>query len=848
MKKTKILVVGNGMVGHKLIENLLNSPKAAQFDLVTFAEEPRLAYDRVQLSAYFSGSTAADLMLTSEEYYRSNGVNYVLNERVIEILPEKNCVITASGRTESYDKLVLATGSYPFVPPLPGRDQPHCLVYRTIEDLEAITASAAVSKIGVVVGGGLLGLEAANALKNLGLETHVVEFAPRLMAVQLDEGGGQVLRKKIEKLDVKVHTEKNTQEIVAGEKCRYRMNFANGSFLETDMILFSAGIRPRDELARKANLSVGERGGIVVNNFCQTSVDNIYAVGECALWSNRIFGLVAPGYQMAKVAASHIDGGANQFTGADMSTKLKLLGVEVASIGDAHARTPGSLSYVYQDGINEIYKRLVLSPDGKKLIGAVLVGDASVYGNLLQICLNGMDVPAAPEQLIVPASDGQAATGLGVGSLPETATICSCHDVSKGAICCAVRDGATTIGAIKSATKAGTGCGGCVALATQVMNSELTKLGVEVNTDICEHFSFTRQELFHLVRVGKIQTFEALLEKHGRGLGCDICKPAVASILASCWNEFIMKNELAPLQDTNDYFMANIQKNGTYSVVPRIAGGEITPDKLIVLGQVAKKYNLYTKITGGQRIDLFGAQLDDLPTIWKELVNAGFETGHAYGKSVRTVKSCVGSTWCRYGVLDSVGMAIAIEDRYKGLRSPHKLKFAVSGCTRECAEAQSKDVGVIATENGWSLYVCGNGGMKPRHADLFATGLDDATLVKYIDRFLMFYVRTADRLQRTSVWMDNLEGGLKYLKSVIIDDSLGLGAELESDMQRVVDAYQCEWKSTISDQEKLKRFRTFVNSEKRDNTVVFVEERQQIRPASEEEIVRFVTARELEMA
>lgn len=846
MKKTKILVVGNGMVGHKFIENMLNSPQADTFDIVTFAEEPRLAYDRVQLSSYFSGSTAADLMLTSEDYYRSNGVHYVLNEQVTEIQPENNCVITASGRKETYDKLVLATGSYPFVPPLPGRDQPHCLVYRTIEDLEAITESAAQSKIGVVVGGGLLGLEAANALKNLGLDTHVVEFAPRLMAVQLDEGGGLVLRKKIEKLDVKVHTEKNTQEIVAGEKCRYRMNFADGSYLETDMILFSAGIRPRDELARNASLSVGERGGIVVNNFCQTSIANIYAIGECALWSGRIYGLVAPGYQMAKVAVSHITGGADQFVGADMSTKLKLLGVEVASIGDAHARTPGALSYVYQDGINEIYKRLVLSPDGKKLIGSVLVGDTEVYGNLLQICLNGMDVPEAPEQLIVPASDGQAASGLGVDALPETATICSCHDVSKGTICCAVRDGATTIGAIKSMTKAGTGCGGCVALATQVMNSELTKLGVEVNTDLCEHFPFTRQELFHLVRVEKIQTFDALIEKHGRGLGCDICKPTVASILASCWNEFIMKNELAPLQDTNDYFMANMQKNGTYSIVPRIAGGEITPDKLIVLGQVGKKYNLYTKITGGQRIDLFGAQLDDLPAIWQELVDAGFETGHAYGKSVRTVKSCVGSTWCRYGVLDSVGMAIAIEERYKGLRAPHKLKFAVSGCTRECAEAQSKDVGVIATETGWSLYVCGNGGMKPRHADLFATGLDDATLVKYIDRFLMFYVRTADRLQRTSVWMDNLEGGLKYLKSVIIEDKLGIGAELENDMQRVVDAYQCEWKSTIGDAEKLKRFRTFVNSEKRDNTVVFVEERNQIRPANEDELVRFVTSTELE--
>ncbi|MEY4589198.1 MAG: nitrite reductase large subunit [Pseudomonadota bacterium] len=846
MKKHKILVVGNGMVGHKFIDNMIQHPQADLYEVATFAEEPRLAYDRVQLSKYFSGSSAEDLMLTSESYYQENGINYILSDKVTSIDTANHSVTTASGHCEHYDTLVLATGSYPFVPPLPGKDQPHCLVYRTIEDLEAITASASVSKIGVVVGGGLLGLEAAKALKDLGLETHVVEFAPRLMAVQLDEAGGNLLRRKIEALNVKVHTEKNTKEIVAGETCRYRMNFVDGSFLETDMILFSAGIRPQDELARSSHIKIGERGGIVVNNNCQTSVDNIYAIGECALWDNKIFGLVAPGYQMAKVAVSQITGGSEQFLGADMSTKLKLLGVDVASIGDAHGRTPGCISYVFQDGVKEIYKRLIVSADGKKLLGAVLLGEVEAYGNLLQICLNNMDLPEDPSGLIVPSVDG--ATGLGVDALPDSAIICSCHDVSKGTICDAVQAGACTIGDIKSCTKAGTGCGGCVALATQVMNSELTKLGVEVNTDLCEHFPYTRQELYHLIRVGEIKTFEDLLHKHGKGLGCDICKPTAGSIFASCWNELIMKDKLAPLQDTNDHFMANLQKNGTYSIVPRIAGGEITPDKLIVLGQVAKKYNLYTKITGGQRIDLFGAQQHELPLIWRELVDAGFETGHAYGKSLRTVKSCVGSTWCRYGVLDSVGMAIRLEERYKGLRAPHKIKFGVSGCTRECAEAQSKDVGVIATETGWSLYVCGNGGMKPRHADLFATGLNDEQLIKYIDRFLMFYVRTGDRLQRTSVWMDNLEGGLKYLKSVIIDDKLGLGAELENEMQSVVNTYQCEWKSTIEDAEKSKRFRTFVNSDAKDNTVVFVEERAQIRPANEEELVHFINNNPLETA
>ncbi|MET0379027.1 MAG: (2Fe-2S)-binding protein, partial [Spongiibacteraceae bacterium] len=440
-----------------------------------------------------------------------------------------------------------------------------------------------------------------------------------------------------------------------------------------------------------------------------------------------------------------------------------------------------------------------------------------------------------PNCLILPNVDG-ASAAIGVDALPETAMICSCFDVSKGAICCSVQNGARTMGDIKAVTKASTGCGGCTALTKQVMDSELKKLGVEVSNHICEHFPHSRQELADIIRIKKIKTFDDLLDSHGNGgLGCEICKPAVGSILAGFWNEFVLDKKHIGLQDTNDIFLGNMQKDGTYSIVPRVAGGEITPDKLIVLGQVAKQYNLYTKITGGQRIDLFGAQLHQLPAIWKVLVDAGFETGHAYGKSLRTVKSCVGSTWCRYGVLDSVGMAITLENRYKGVRAPHKIKFGVSGCTRECAEAQSKDFGVIATETGWSLYVCGNGGMRPRHADLFATGLDDVTLIKYLDRVMMFYIRTGDRLQRTSVWMENMEGGLDYLKKVVMEDSLGLNADLEAQMQTVIAAYQCEWKSTVEDPEKVKRFRQFVNSEAKDENILFVEERGQIRPATQVE-------------
>jgi nitrite reductase (NADH) large subunit len=834
--KKQLVVIGNGMVGHKFLQSMVNSDEMQNYDITTFCEETRFAYDRVQLSSYFNGKTEEDLSLVEPDFFEKNNITVHIGDRAAHIDRDKKIVTSDKGQRISYDKIVLATGSFPFVPPIPGHERENCFVYRTIDDLIDIAKAGKESKVGVVIGGGLLGLEAAKALKDLGLKTHVVEFAPRLMAVQIDDGAGAVLRKKIEELGVSVHTQKNTQGIVDGEQCLHRMNFADGSHIETDVILFSAGIRPRDDIARDCGLTLGERGGIVIDDHCQTSDKDIYAIGECALWDGKIFGLVAPGYQMAQVVADRLSLKENSFTGADMSTKLKLMGVDVASIGDAHATTEKAKIYTYVNGADDVYKKIVVSEDNKRLLGAVLIGDTVDYGNLLQLKLNDIALPEYPDALILPQRDGSGATGLGVEALPDAAQICSCFDVSKGALCQAISDGATTMASLKECTSATTGCGGCTALVGQVLNKELEKLGMDVNTDLCEHFAYTRQDLYHLVRVGKIKTFDEMIEKHGKGYGCDICKPTLASIFASCWNDYVLETPHTGLQDTNDRYLANIQKNGTYSIVPRIPGGEITPDKLITLGEVGKKYNLYTKITGGQRVDLFGAHQEDLPVIWKELIDAGFETGHAYGKSLRTVKSCVGSTWCRYGVADSVTTAIDLENRYKGLRTPHKIKFAVSGCTRECAEAQSKDVGVIATENGWNLYLCGNGGMKPRHADLFATGLDYETMVQYIDRFLMFYVKTADRLQRTSTWMMNLEGGIDYLREVVIEDSLGLAETFETEMQNVIDTYQCEWKTTVENEEKSKTFKAFVNSDKGDSQIVFVSERDQIRPARKEEI------------
>ena len=836
---THIVVIGNGMVGHYFVQELVKRQPdlaAAKLQVTVLGEEPRPAYDRVHLSSFFSGSTAEDLSLVEPGFYERPGLELRLNARTATIDRRQRIVILTDGTMLHYDKLVLATGSVPFVPGVAGSDRDNCFVYRTIEDLEAMTVAGAKAKRGVVVGGGLLGLECAKALRDMGLETHVVEFAPRLMAMQVDETGGRLLRSKIEDLGVHVHTSRNTTAITDGATARHRMVFFDESWLETDMIVFSAGIRPRDELARESGLAIGARGGIVIDDVCRSSDHNIYAIGECASWNGETFGLVAPGYDMARVACAHLFGdAATTFQGADMSTKLKLMGVDVASVGDAHGKTHGSRSYQYLDEVSKIYKKIVVSEDGKKLLGAVLIGNADEYGTLQQMTVNAMPLPENPEFLILPASDGKAKPGLGVNALPDSAVLCSCNNVTKGQIGEAVANGACSIGEIKACTKAGTACGGCVSLVTQVMKAQMVELGMTVNNHLCEHFPYSRQELYHLVRVEQIRSFDELLEKHGKGLGCDICKPTAASILASCWNDFVLKKDLASLQDSNDYFLGNIQKDGSYSVVPRMPGGEVTPDGLITIGKIAKKYSLYTKVTGGARVDMFGARVEQLPLIWEELIAAGFESGHAYGKSLRTVKSCVGSTWCRYGVDDSVGLAVQLENRYKGLRAPHKIKFGVSGCTRECAEAQGKDVGVIATENGWNLYVCGNGGMKPRHAELLASDLSKEGLICMIDRFLMFYIRTADRLQRTSTWRDNLEGGLDYLKDVIINDSLGLGVELEAQMQHVVDNYQDEWKTAISDPAVRQRFRSFINSAASDENIVFVKEREQMRPATSAE-------------
>jgi nitrite reductase (NADH) large subunit len=830
----RVVVAGNGMVGHKVVETLLGGD-GSRFHVTVFGEERHLAYDRVGLSSFFDGATVAELSLVADDLY--DGVDVFLGDAIVAIDRDAHKVVAASGAVVGYDTLVIATGSSPFVPPIPGHDLPGCFVYRTIDDLEAIRDAAEGRRVGAVVGGGLLGLEAANALLHLGLETHVIEYAPRLMPVQVDESGGDVLRTHVEELGVVVHTSAQTTEIAPGPDGRAAaMRFADGADLPVDLVVFSAGIRPRDQLARDCGIEVGERGGIVVDDACRTSDPDVYAIGECALAAGRVWGLVAPGYDMARVVAQQLLGERDAaFVGGDLSAKLKLLGVDVASFGDAFATTAGAHAITFVDPLSKVYKKLVVDAAGEQVLGGILVGDASAYQVLVQMSRGDMPTPEHPERLIVPATDGESVL-VGVGALACDATICSCNRVTKDSVCAAIAaDGLTDVGAIKRTTSAGTTCGGCVPLLTDILKDELRRAGATVDDSLCEHFAYTRQELFEIVRVERIVSFSELLSSHGRGLGCEICKPAVASMLASMSTGYILDGEQAALQDTNDHFLANLQRDGTYSVVPRVPGGEITPDQLIAIGNVAKEFGLYTKITGGQRIDLFGARVDELPSIWARLIDAGMESGHAYGKALRTVKSCVGQTWCRYGVRDSTAMAVRLELRYRGLRAPHKLKSAVSGCVRECAEAQGKDFGVIATERGWNLFVAGNGGMRPRHADLLAEDLDDDTLIRYIDRFLMFYIRTADRLERTSTWLEKLDGGIEHLREVVIDDSLGIAAELEAEMERHVAGYECEWAATLADPVRLRRFRSFVNDDRPDPSIVMVRERGQHRPAYREE-------------
>ncbi|MCP4481537.1 MAG: nitrite reductase small subunit NirD [bacterium] len=836
MKKNHIIVIGNGMSSYKFCERMLEYDLEKKYTISIFGEEKYPAYDRTYISSYFVNNNLEELLLEKKSWYEKNGIDLCLDEKVRKINRSSKTITTTKHTEVSYDNLVICTGSSSYVPKIVNIDQKGVFVYRTIEDVQDIANYAKNIKSAAIIGGGLLGLEAANACRNLSLDTHIVEFSDRLMPNQLNADASYILVEKIKNMGFHVHLSKKTSKIL-GEGKVEGLLFADNESLNVDMVIISAGIRSNDELARNCDLGTGKSGGILVDSKLRTQDDSIYAIGEVAHCEMKSYGLVNPCYNMADILAANLCGDNKVFSNPDESTKLKLLGIDVASLGNPFIVSEGISNVVLNNPYNETYKQITIDKKNKKILGAILVGDVSDsdYSNVLRFIRSSKPFILSPEVLITKGLDKHTVS---VDSMDDNEQICACNNISKGYICNAIRDKKlTTLSEVKCDTKAGTGCGACLSLVKNIFESEMDKAGVEIKKDICEHFVYSRVDLFNIIKVKKYQKFEEVLAAYGKGNGCEICKPTIASILASLWNDHVVNHDI--IQDTNDKFMANIQRNGTYSVIPRVTGGEITPHQLATIVKVAEKYNLYSKITGAQRIALFGANLVDLPEIWEELIEAKFETGHGYGKSLRAVKSCVGTSWCRFGVQDSVTFAIEIENRYKGLRAPHKLKSAVSGCSRECAEAKAKDFGIIATETGWNLYICGNAGTNPRHAELLASSIDKDTCIKYLDRFLMFYIYTADKLQRTSSWFEQLSGGMNYLKEVIIDDKLEICSELEISMQRVIDNYKCEWKEVVLDPLKRKKFTHFLNSKEKDDNIQLVTQRDQIMPEAwptEEEV------------
>ncbi|KAI0338846.1 nitrite reductase [Trametopsis cervina] len=951
-----VLVVGLGMVGIAFIEKLLRLDTEMQYKIVTCGEEMHFAYNRVALTDYFQHRNVENLYLNQADWYTSQDperFQFFLNEAVTSLSPSTRTVTTSTGRTIRYDICVLATGSDSTLPTFADPKVNGVFAYRNISDLNKLLDYAETDGIkgqpAAVVGGGLLGLEAAKALYDLKPSVSHVSVVHRQkypLSRSLDAAGGEIVLRRIEGLGVKVLGNSQPQGLVTSKSTDADgserltldgLELSDGSIVPCKIVVFSIGITARDELALEAGIACegsanNTKGrGITVNDELMTSAECVYAIGECASWKGQTYGLIGPGVEMADILAWNLTqtktdvGGfeKRKMNQPDLSTKLKLVGVDVASFGDffidrtlqtrntssgtyrvdkpvpatsapishdqqspnkpakpkvweldkgssenaaiqggptltrtigvsadgqtktaINASSPrkrhgvaasleaGVETLTYRDPFAGVYKKYIFSADGKYILGGMMVGDTGDYVRLLALVKKKKPLDVPPSQFIA----GSSGTGGDDGAdLDDDTQICSCHNVTKGQVVACVKEGADTINVVKQKTKAGTGCGGCMPLVTSIFKAEMIKSGHEVNNNLCPHLAMSRAELFNVVKIRKLKTLTEIMSAVGtnkESVGCEVCKPAIGSILATLWNEHIMNPVHHANQDTNDRFLANIQRDGTFSVIPRIAAGEITPDGLIALGAVAKKYNLYTKITGGQRVDLFGAQKADLPSIWKELIDAGFESGHGYGKALRTVKSCVGTNWCRYGIGDSVGLAIALENRYKGIRSPHKIKGGVSGCVRECAEAQSKDFGLIATDKGWNIFICGNGGAVPKHAVLFATDVPPTMVIKIIDRFLMYYIRTADKLMRTARWLEQMEGGIERLKKVLLEDELGICDDLENEMKSLVGTYFDEWKTVVEDQERQKQFRQFVNTTERTTYVEPVMQRGQRRPAN----------------
>lgn len=804
--REKLVVVGNGMAGARVVEEILKRAPN-RFDIVMFGAEPYGNYNRILLSNVLNGSqSATEIFMNPLSWYRQNDITLHAGVKAIRIDREQKVVVgmplaknahayaadAAIGRdaqavVEPYDHVIIATGSRPFIPPMEGFGKPGTFLFRTIDDCDRIADYAKSCKKAAVIGGGLLGLEAARGLLTHGVEVTVLEAAPQLMIAQLDQESGQMLRATMEAMGIKVRCETITTKIIEEQGRITRLEFKDGSTLETDMVVVSAGIRPIAEIAAASGLTVNK--AILCDDQMRTSDPAIFAVGECVEHRGKIYGLVDPIWEQANVLADVITGVNSNaaYQGSKLGTKLKVMGVELASMGETKPAHPSDEVIVYREPSRGIYKKLIVRDN--RIAGVILLGDTESAGTLMQMFMAGTPAPSRRADLLFGAPTGVSL--LKASDLPDNAQICNCNGVSKKQIVDAIEDKAcTSVSKLGACTKAGTGCGSCKGLVAQLLEAYAGQVGY----DPSEHYyvpgvPLEKSQLVAEIKNRGLKSVSAVFRELAGGKEDPGSKVGLASLLKTLWpGEYEDERDARFI---NDRVHANIQRDGTFSVVPRIYGGVTSADELMRIAQVAVKYNVpMVKFTGGQRIDLLGIKKEDLPDVWKDL---GMPSGHAYTKAFRTCKSCVGTDFCRYGLGDSIALAQKIERRFQGLESPHKMKLATAGCPRNCSEAYVKDLGAVAIEGGlWEIYIGGAAGGSVRKGDLLCTVQTHEEVLKYMGRFMQYYREHAKYLERTYGFVERI--GIDTVKKILVEDSLGICAGLDEEIQKAVDAYKDPWK------------------------------------------------------
>lgn len=778
MARMKLVLVGNGMAGVRTLEELLKAAPE-QYDITVFGDEPYPNYNRIMLSPVLAGEqTVEQIVLNSREWYAQHGITLYTGKRVVKIDRKHRFVEADDGTRAEYDRLLLATGSKPFILPVPGADLDGVVGFRDIADVDKMIDAASHYRHAVVIGGGLLGLEAANGLKLRGMQVSVVHIAPWLLERQMDEPAARLLQKSLEEKGLKFLLEKQTQELVRGESGRVcAVKFKDGESVPADLVVMAVGIRPNTALAESAGLRC-ERG-IVVNDTMQTFDPRIYAVGECVSHRGIAYGLVAPLFEQAKVCANHLaEHGVARYQGSMTSTKLKVTGIDLFSAGN-FLGGEGCEEIVFQDPGRGAYKKLVLKDN--KLAGACLYGDTLDGAWYFELMRDGTDVSDYRDKLLFGRhhiGDSGNCGGAGGGdksrvlSLPDTAEICGCNGVCKGAIVASIRANKLfTLDEVRAHTKASASCGSCTGLVETLLAATV---GGDYSTapskkPMCGCTEHTHDEVREAIAAQGLKTMPDLM----RALdwktpdGCNKCRPALNYYLLAAWPAEYVDD--AQSRFINERAHGNIQKDGSFSVVPRMFGGLCTPSDLRAIADVADKFKVpEMKVTGGQRIDLFGVKKEDLPAMWKDLSDAGFVSGHAYGKALRTVKTCVGAKWCRFGTQDSTGLGVKLEELTWGSWMPHKFKLAVSGCPRNCAEATIKDFGVVCVDSGYELHVGGNGGIKVRVTDLLCRVETEAQVLEYCAAFIQLYREEAHYLERTAPWVERV--GLAHIKAKVVED------------------------------------------------------------------------------